>query len=351
MNAIPVNAENKYEVLVDCNWREALEEIAKSRTRVGIVVSASLRERLGDISLGDCDVHLFEIIDGEGSKSAENLQLMWDWLGAGGFTRSDVLVAVGGGATTDVAGFAAATWLRGIDWIAVPTTLAGMVDASVGGKTGMNSSFGKNLIGAFHSPSAVLIDCEWLSTLSDRDFSAGMGEVVKCGFIADAKILEIVENNSLVEIRSSRTLTTELIERSVRVKASVVSEDFKESFAREILNYGHTLGHAVELHSNYSLRHGEAVSIGMVFAAELAAATGHLSDEIVARHRRILVSLNLPTSYARDAWAQLLPLLYLDKKSRGRQLRFVGISDIGKTFRLEEVSTQELTQTYERISQ
>ncbi|TRZ87355.1 MAG: 3-dehydroquinate synthase [Streptomycetaceae bacterium] len=351
MSTISVNAEKKYEVLVDCNWREALEEIAQSRTRVGIVVSASLRERLGDISLGDCDVHLFEVIDGEGSKSAENVQLMWDWLGAGGFTRNDVLVAVGGGATTDVAGFAAATWLRGIDWIAVPTTLAGMVDASVGGKTGMNSSFGKNLIGAFHSPSAVLIDCEWLSTLSDRDFSAGMAEVVKCGFIADPKILDIVENNSLAEIRSSRALTTELIERSVRVKASVVSEDFKESFAREILNYGHTLGHAVELHSNYSLRHGEAVSIGMVFAAELAGATGHLSDEIVARHRSILASLNLPISYARDAWAQLLPLLYLDKKSRGRQLRFVGISDIGKTFRVEEVSTQELTQTYERISE
>ncbi len=350
MKTIHVTSEREYDVQVACDWRTQLAAIAKGRTRVGIVVSASLAQRVNDIELEDADLHIFEIADGEAGKSAENLALLWEWLGAGGFTRSDLLVGIGGGATTDIAGFAAATWLRGIDWVAVPTSLAGMVDASVGGKTGVNSSFGKNLIGAFHSPNSVLIDLSWLSTLSDRDFAAGMAEVIKCGFIADSKILDIVESHTLLELQASTSLTGELIERSVLVKASVVSSDFKESFEREILNYGHTLAHAIEIESDFSLRHGEAVSIGMVFAAELAGIKGVLSSALISRHREILTKVNLPVIYPVAAWSKLLPLLSLDKKSRGKQIRFVAISDIGKTLRLEDCTTSELSQAYERIS-
>ena len=275
---------------------------------------------------------------------------LWDWLGAAGFTRSDIIIGVGGGATTDIAGFAAATWLRGIDWVAVPTSVAGMVDAAIGGKTGMNSDYGKNLIGSFHSPIRVIVDTSWLTTLSDRDFAAGMAEVVKAGFIADKKILELVEGKDLATIRHDDDLVVELISAAIRVKASVVGEDFKESFHREILNYGHTLAHAIEIDSKYSLRHGEAVSIGMVFAAELSHAHGKLPMKIVDLHRQILTALNLPIAYEASAWNRLLPLLSLDKKARGRTIRFVLLDDFEKTSRLESPGERELTAIYERVS-
>jgi 3-dehydroquinate synthase len=262
----------------------------------------------------------------------------------------DALVGVGGGTITDLAGFAAASWLRGIDWIAVPTTVAGMVDAAIGGKTGINSDYGKNLIGAFHSPQKVLIDTSWLKTLSDRDFAAGLAEVVKCGFIVDEQILELIKGKNLSQIRGDGALVQDLITRSVAVKAHVVASDFKESFGREVLNYGHTLGHAIETHSKYSLRHGEAVAIGLVFAAQLSGVKGLLDSKSIALHEQILNDIGLPTKYPSDAWKHLSPLLALDKKSRGHQLRFVGLSGIGKTLRIEDANESELRLAYERIS-
>jgi 3-dehydroquinate synthase len=261
-----------------------------------------------------------------------------------------LIVGIGGGAITDLAGFAAASWLRGLDWIGVPTSLAGMVDASVGGKTGINSEYGKNLIGAFHSPSAVIIDTNFLETLSDRDFAAGMAEVIKCGFIADPKILTLAAAHSIESLRHSPEAIAELIHRAVTVKAQVVSSDFKESFAREALNYGHTLGHAIEIHAKYQLRHGEAVSIGLVYAAELAAARGLISTDELALHRSLLSTYQLPISFDRQAWQKLAPLLALDKKARGNTIRFVALSGIGSTVRLEDLTSIELDAAYERIS-
>jgi 3-dehydroquinate synthase len=275
---------------------------------------------------------------------------VWNWLGAAGFTRSDLLVGIGGGAITDLAGFAAATWLRGIDWVAVPTSLAGMVDASVGGKTGINSDYGKNLIGSFHSPMSVIVDVDFLKTLSLRDISAGMAEVIKCGFISDPQILELAARCTASDLLSDRDLLIELIYRAVSVKASVVSSDFKESFAREALNYGHTLGHAIEIHAKYQLRHGEAVAIGMVFVAELAAARGLIETSTVTLHRELLARYELPTTFDRAAWSKLAPLLSLDKKARGKTLRFVVLDAIGSTVRLEDVSSAELDAAYEMIA-
>ena len=176
MHKVGVKAEHAYDVRIGCKWQEELGPLMRERSRVGIVVSSSMRSRLGSIDAEGSEIHFFEIPDGESSKNIAVLESLWNQLGHAGFTRSDLIVAIGGGATTDIAGFACATWLRGIDWVAIPTTLAGMVDASVGGKTGMNSSFGKNLVGAFHSPIAVLVDSLWLETLSDRDFAAGLAE-------------------------------------------------------------------------------------------------------------------------------------------------------------------------------
>jgi 3-dehydroquinate synthase len=349
MKHISVSADRKYDVVIDANWLVALEPYLVNRGQVAVIVSEAMRDQITNLPETDAQIHIFTVPDSEAGKSFATYQKLLDWLGAAGFTRNDLVIAVGGGAVTDLSGFVASTWLRGIDWVAVPTTLAAMVDAAVGGKTGINSEYGKNLIGSFYSPISVLVDLSWLETLSDRDFAAGLAEVLKSGFIADVQIVELLNGKSLSEVRSNRALTLELISRTVAVKATVVSGDFKESFDREILNYGHTLGHAIELQSKYSLRHGECVSIGLVFAANLANQVGLLSDEITALHVNILERLGLPTSYESRHWPQLRANMAIDKKSRSGTLRFVGISEIGKTLRIEAPSESDLLAAYERL--
>ena len=294
MKKISISAERDYSVTIGGSWAHEVRELCSERTRVAIITSKSFSPDLTSLNNVDAELHLFQVPDGEEGKSISTLTNLWNWLGAAGFTRSDLVIGIGGGAITDLAGFAAASWLRGLDWVAVPTSLAGMVDASVGGKTGINSDYGKNLIGAFHSPIAVVIDPSWLATLSDRDLSAGMAEVIKCGFIADPQILNLCQGKDVSTLRSETGLLEELISRSVAVKASVVAADFKESFAREALNYGHTLGHAIEKFAKYQLRHGEAVSIGLVYAAELAHARELISSDDLAQHRTLLASLDYP---------------------------------------------------------
>jgi 3-dehydroquinate synthase len=350
LKKLSIRADHEYEIQIDVDWREEIALLMQGRTKTAFITSSSFSPDLGDLLNLESEVHQFKVPDGEAGKTFATLNSIWNWLGAAGFTRNDLIVAIGGGALTDLSGFAAATWLRGIDWVAVPTSLAGMVDAAIGGKTAINSDFGKNLIGSFHSPVAVVIDPSWLKTLSDRDFSAGMAEVIKCGFIADPKILEIASDTNLEELRADGSKTVDLVYRAAKVKAEVVSVDFKESFAREILNYGHTLGHAVEIHSKFKLRHGEAVSIGLVYAAELAAARSLISLEILAMHRKLLSNLNLPITYDRTAWATLRPILALDKKSRGDTIRFVTLTGLGSTSRLEDLTSDELDEAYERIS-
>ena len=350
MTVITVNAERSYQVALTNSWSKDVTGICEGRVRVAVIVSQTFSPDLTDLNNIDSELHVFRVPDGEDGKSITTLHKVWDWLGAAGFTRSDLVIGIGGGAITDLAGFAAASWLRGVDWVAVPTSLAGMVDASVGGKTGVNSDYGKNLIGAFHSPISVIIDTGFLKTLSDRDFSAGMAEVIKCGFIADQKILDLAIAHTVDSARSNLEVISELIHRAVTVKAQVVSSDFKESFAREALNYGHTLGHAIEIHSKYQLRHGEAVSIGLVYAAELAAARGLISNAELELHRTILLSYGLPITFERQAWQKLAPLLALDKKARGNTIRFVALNGIGSTVRLEDLTSAELDAAYERIA-
>jgi 3-dehydroquinate synthase len=346
---IGVSAEHDYEVLVGCSWRSELVSRASDRSRCAIVTTESMRAAIGNVEAGDCEFIYCIIPDGENGKSPEVLLKLWNWLAAAGFTRSDLIVGIGGGAITDIAGFAAATYLRGIDWIAVPTSVAASVDAGIGGKTGANLDYGKNLVGSFHSPLAVLIDTTWFETLSDRDFAAGMAEVVKCGFIRDGQILHLLQDRELNALRKDSSLVLELVRRAVRVKADVVSGDFKESFDREILNYGHTFGHAVEKHSKYSLRHGECVSIGMAYMAHLQSELGLISDDVRDLHFSVLSRLNLPITYSAGDWPELRALMSIDKKSRGNVLRFVTISEIGKTDRIAEVAQVNLVSAYEKV--
>lgn len=353
MAEIQVNAERQYTVRITGDWRGDLSPLASKRDRVAIISSAAMSSAMPTFNFSGVEVTQIEIPDGEAGKSSTSLNFIWSKLAEAGFTRSDLIVAVGGGTVTDVAGYAAASWLRGIDWVAIPTTLAGMVDASVGGKTGINSPYGKNLIGAFHSPISVIIDPAWLRTLSDRDFAAGMAEVVKCGFIDDEEILNLVEDKALPSIRSNAQLVNNLIERSVSTKAKVVSEDFKESELREILNYGHTFGHAIEKVSDYSIRHGEAVSIGMIFVAELAFEAELIDSQLLERHREVLKALGLPVSLSSVAGGSNWPALYaamtLDKKARGSSIRFVVLNALGNCGRLEGVTEEQLKSAYERV--
>ena len=349
MKSISVTADRDYEVVIDIDWQKAVDPFLTNRGQVAVIVSEAMRDRIVNLPVTDAQIHIFTVPDSEAGKSFATYQKVLDWLGAAGFTRNDLVIAVGGGAVTDLSGFVASSWLRGIDWVAVPTTLAAMVDAAVGGKTGINSEYGKNLIGSFYSPISVLVDLSWLSTLSDRDFAAGLAEVIKCGFIVDTEIVELLKDRNLLDVRSDRALTLELITRSIAVKAKVVSGDFKESFDREILNYGHTLGHAIELHSKYALRHGECVSIGLVFAANLANKSGILADQATDLHKKILSNLGLPTSYESRHWPELRANMAIDKKSRSGTLRFVAISELGKTLRIEAPSESDLLAAYERL--
>lgn len=311
-----------------------------------------------------------EVPDAEQGKTAEVLAFCWQVLGKSDFTRSDVVIGLGGGAVTDLAGFVAATWLRGIDVIQVPTTLLAMVDAAVGGKTGINTLEGKNLVGAFHEPLGVWCDTERLLTLPRHDLVAGMAEVIKGGFIADATILDLVEANAGLLTASSEQsgargdtgadmrsiepialpVLEELIARKVTVKANVVAADLKESFVREILNYGHTFGHAIEYTERYQWRHGAAVSVGMVYAAELARLVGKLSDADVDRHRQILASIGLPTTYQAGRWDALYAAMKRDKKTRGDLLRFVILHGIGNPQRLEGPDPSLLVAAYDAVS-
>lgn len=353
MAEVMVSAERDYTVRITGDWRGDLSPLINKRSRVALIFPETFSSDLPSFNLANTEVTLIPVPDGEAGKSARVVEHIWGELARHNFTRSDLVVAIGGGTVTDLAGFAAASWLRGIDWVAVPTTLAGMVDASVGGKTGINSPYGKNLIGAFHSPISVLIDPSWLRTLSDRDFAAGLAEVVKCGFIDDGEILNLLSGKSINEVRANQGLVNSLIERSITTKAKVVSNDFKESELREILNYGHTFGHAIERVSDYGIRHGEAVSIGMVFVAELAHAQGLIDEVLVLRHREILSSLGLPTSLnnipGAHNWVSLHAAMALDKKARGNSIRFVVLKEIGECSRLEGVSEEQLKYAYERV--
>ena len=322
--------------------------------RVLVVHSKALRFMAegvrDDLAAGGLEAFIAEVPDGEEAKSAQVAASLWGVLGRAGFTRSDAVVGVGGGAVTDLAGFVAATWLRGVRVVQVPTTLLAMVDAAVGGKTGINTAEGKNLVGSFHPPAGVLCDLATLETLPRIDFVAGLAEIVKCGFIADPVILELIENDPDAATHWDGPVTRELVERSIRIKADVVGQDLREAGLREILNYGHTFGHAVEQVEGYRWRHGAAVSVGLVYAAELAALAGRLDASLVERHRALLTSLGLPTSYRQDRWDQLLTAMRRDKKTRGDLLRFVILAGLAQPERLEGPDPALLHAAYTRLA-
>jgi 3-dehydroquinate synthase len=355
---IRVAGERPYDVVVG---RRLAAEIGSGLASVGraAVIHPASRPELGVhvaavVSAAGVEPLLLPVPDAEAAKTADVAAQCWSQLGRSGFTRSDAVVGVGGGATTDLAGFVAATWLRGVRLVTVPTSLLAMVDAAVGGKTGINTVEGKNLVGAFHEPALVVCDLDTLASLPPVDVAAGMAEVVKVGLTSDPRILEIVEEHPAAALDVTSDQLREVVERAIAVKASVVAADLRESqpggLGREVLNYGHTFGHAVEQVEGYRWRHGEAVSVGLVFVAALARLAGRLPDSDAARHAELLSSLGLPTTYAAGRLPELVAAMKVDKKSRGDVLRFVVLDGIGGPGLLEGPDPELVAAAYAELS-
>ncbi|MGN6252807.1 MAG: 3-dehydroquinate synthase [Marmoricola sp.] len=355
-----------YDVVVGFHLLDRLASVlGEGPQKVALIFDAALGEmaqtvlqllqpHYGVLALG--------VPSGEAAKTAAVAEQCWEALGEEGFTRSDAVVTFGGGATTDLGGFVAATWLRGVRVVHVPTTVLAMVDAAVGGKTGIDTGAGKNLVGAFHEPAGVLCDLELLAGLPAAELASGLGEVVKCGFIADPEILRLVEETDPAALPGSQVLR-ELVERAVRVKIDVVVEDLRETGGRgghpgrEVLNYGHTLAHAIERLTGYQVRHGEAVALGAVFVAELAARAGRLPEPVVRRHREVFARVGLPTTLTgpglpEDAslgFDDVRAVMAVDKKSRGDRLRFVVLDDLAEPRILAGPAEDALREAYAAI--
>ena len=352
---IQVTGEAASTVIVGRGLRgRIIEALGERVSKILIVhtptVGRAAEELRAELQEKYTQVLLAEVPDAEAAKRVEVAAFCWGIMGQSDFTRTDAVIGLGGGAVTDLAGFVAATWLRGVRLVQVPTTVLGMVDAAVGGKTGVNTQEGKNLVGAFYPAHAVICDLDLLDSLPRNEILAGFAEVAKCGFIAEPEILDILEADIDAATDPQTPEFRRVIELAIGVKARVVSEDFRESGLREILNYGHTLGHAIEHAERYQWRHGAAISVGMMYAAELGRMAGALSDADVERHRRVLGSLTLPLTYPAGRWEGLLATMQRDKKARAGMLRFIVLDGIGKPRVLAGVDQSVLQFAYQEIT-
>ncbi len=337
---VPVElGPRRYEVQIGTFAPEAIAEVmaaafGPSTTGVALLVDGGLSGDARTSALVAAlaarlpNVNRLDLRAGEACKKLTEIERTAEWLAERGYDRRGAIIGLGGGATTDHAGFAAAVYLRGIPFATIPTTLLAMVDASVGGKTGVDLSAGKNLVGAFHQPRAVVAELGFLETLPVRERAAGMAEVVKCGFIADPAILALCEKS---DAEPAVDLLRELVTRAVRVKAEVVAEDETESGRRAILNFGHTVGHALEAASNYGLLHGEAVGLGMIAALELGASLQVTPRALAERAVALLARLSLPVDLARRLGPEVWSRITVDKKRRGSTIRFVLCPKPGET--------------------
>jgi len=352
---IPVGGERPYEVILGTGILGELPSLVGAGARTVVLLHARGR---GEIARPACRVladagyrvHTETVPDGEAAKHIDVAAGLWSRLAARRVSRFDVMMGIGGGAVTDLAGFTAACWLRGIRHVLVPTTLLGVADAAIGGKTGINIPAGKNLVGAFHPPAGVLADLAALATLPAAEYRSGLAEVIKAGFIADPVILDLIEADPAGAAGPAGRHERELIERAVRMKAAVVSADLREAGPREMLNYGHTLGHAIERAEHYRIRHGEAVAIGMVYAAAAARLAGRLDAATADRHRRVLAAVGLPTSYRAGAWRQLRDAMAVDKKARGARLRLVVLDALARPGILDDPPEELLEQAYAQLA-
>jgi 3-dehydroquinate synthase len=304
------------------------------------------KQLIDSLKAGGFRVMSIEVPDGEQYKNLDWANAIYTALLTNGFDRKSALVALGGGVIGDLTGFAAATFMRGVPFVQVPTTLLAMVDSSVGGKTGVNHPMGKNMIGAFYQPKKVLMDLGVLKSLPKEEFLSGMAEVIKYGIIRDAPFFEYLETNREKILDLDPEALNHIIRRSCEIKAEVVSHDERDAGLRAILNFGHTVGHAIETAGNYTMRHGEAVAIGMVYASRLAQKTGLCGAEVPERVERLIRSYGLPADLSalkrRPGVTELMDTLQIDKKAEAGKVRFVLPKKIGEVVVTKEWDERHL---------
>jgi len=319
--------------VVDDSYSITIDTLPKLHfdTKVAVVTNQTVSKLHLDYLLGKIsakELHVIELKDGEEFKNQESIDAILDSLFEHRFNRKSMLIAFGGGVIGDMTGYAASIYQRGIDFIQIPTTLLSQVDASVGGKTGMNNRYGKNLVGAFHQPRAVYIDPYFLTTLPSREFGAGVAEIVKMAVTFNKDFFEFLE---LADLKNPQVLQ-EAIKQAVQTKADVVSQDEKEQGIRAALNYGHTFGHVIENETAYKeFLHGEAVAIGMVMANEVALKMNLMTHEEAQRVKTLLQKYNLPTTYVIEDVKKFYEAFFLDKKSSDAAITFIlplGIGDV-----------------------
>ena len=351
---IAVGGERPYDVVVGSGVMGELPGLVGEGPSAVVIIHADGLDRLARLAAdalvaAGLRVCLERVPAGEAAKDIGVAAALWSRLAEHRVSRSDAVVGLGGGAVTDLAGFVAATWLRGVRVVLVPTTLLAIVDAAVGGKTAVNIPAGKNLVGAFHSPAGVLADTDALATLPPREYVSGLAEVIKAGFIADPAILNLIESDPTAAARPGGPHERELIERAIAMKAAVVTADPRESGRRETLNYGHTLGHAIERAEDYTIPHGEAVAIGMMFAAAVGRLAGRLDEPTAKRHGAILAAVGLPTSYRGAPWRELRTAMAVDKKTRGQHLRLVVLDGLARPGILADPPEELLELAYQEV--
>lgn len=343
--------ERSYDILVGHALLPRLGEFISSRaaSRRAVIVTHPSINRLYGKTLSEnlqqqgWQALTLEVPEGEAYKSLQQAEKLYDRLIEFNCGRESLLIALGGGVIGDLTGFVAATWLRGVPYIQVPTTLLSQVDSSVGGKTAVNHPRGKNLIGAFYQPKLVLIDLETLKSLPMEEFRAGMAEIIKYGVIEDPELFAFLEQNTQKILAQDSQCLQHIIETSCSIKARVVEKDEKENRFRMVLNFGHTLGHAIEALTHYSrFKHGEAVAIGMAFAARLSSYQGKCGDETVNRIEALIEKCGLPTRLPEFLPQQYIETMYLDKKAADMKIRFILVKELGSVEIVDAVPEKDL---------
>lgn len=360
MNAVQIIHVNlssgAYPIVIGPASHTVLEETVRrvvQQPRIAIITDehvANLHLKSVTEVLAAHTTMVIRVPPGEESKSKDQAWRIYDDLARARISRSDLIIALGGGVVGDLAGFVAATWMRGVPFIQMPTTLLAAIDASIGGKTGINHPAGKNLVGVFHQPAAVIVDTDYLRTLTEREYVAGLAESIKQAAIRDELFFEWHEKHVEGLRRRDAELTAELIARNCNIKAEVVASDERESGPRMILNHGHTVGHAIEHLLEYDLRHGECVGLGMIVENEIAVRRGLLPRAAADRVASLLDGLGLPTRLPRPcAPERIAEAAHLDKKLRGGKVNFVLLSGIGSPKLVTDVTDDEIASAVRRV--
>jgi len=319
-------------------------------SRVVVITHPSINRLYGEklsagFSSAKVPIHCIEVPEGERSKSLQQAEKIYDRLLEWKCDRQTVLVALGGGVIGDLTGFVAATYVRGVPFIQIPTTVLAQVDSSVGGKTAVNHPRGKNMIGAFYQPKLVVADLETLESLPEKEFKAGLAEIIKYGVIEDAALFHYLENETQKILAHDDTALAHIVATSCAIKAKVVEKDERESHYRMVLNFGHTVGHAIESLTGYSsFIHGEAVAIGMVIAAKLSQAMGYCSVDVPRRIANLIEAFGLPTRLPNLQAEDIIQSIYLDKKTAHKKIRFILVKEIGSIEIVDDVAESLITE-------